>query len=98
MKSPQQPSSNGSSSASSDPSAGSGHPLWETIVIALSFVGVWIYFFAWLLAGRTEKPLSSWWQLLLTPCLVALLVVFFRRFKRAREIVRQSKERQRPFF
>lgn len=84
--------------SSSEHSEGAKHPLWETIVIALSFVGVWIYFFAWLIAGRREEPLSAWWQLLLLPCLVALFIVFRQRFKRAKEIVHQNKERQqRPF-
>lgn len=84
--------------SSSKPSTGPKHPLWETIVIALSFVGVWIYFFAWLLAGRAEEPLSAWWQLLLLPCLVALFIVFRQRFKRAQAIMRENKERQQPHF
>jgi uncharacterized membrane protein len=70
-------------------------PLWETLVIAASFAGVWIYFFAWLAAGRAKAPLSAWWQFLLVPCLIALIIVFRRRFARAKNAVRES---SRPGF
>jgi membrane protein implicated in regulation of membrane protease activity len=70
-------------------------PRWETLVIAASFAGVWIYFFAWIAAGRAKAPLSVWWQFLLVPCLIALVVVFRRRLARAKNTVRES---NRPGF
>ncbi len=65
-------------------------PIWETVVIALSFIGVWIYFFAWIAAGRAKAPLEVWWQFLLVPCLIALVVVFRLRFVRAKNAMRES--------
>ena len=67
-------------------------PLWETLVIAGSFAGMWIYFFAWLAAGRAQTPLSPYWQLLLLPCLLALFLVFKKRIKRAQNAVREASE------
>jgi len=67
-------------------------PLIETLVIAASFAGVWIYFFAWLAAGRAKAPLSVYWQFLLLPCLVALFFVFRKRLARARSAVREANE------
>lgn len=73
-------------------------PLWETLVIAASFAGVWIYFFAWLAAGRDKTPLAPTWQLLLVPCLIALFIVFRRRLARARSTMRESQEMRPPRF
>ena len=67
-------------------------PFWETLVIVASFVGVWVYFFAWLSAGRARAPLALYWQLLLVPCLVALFFVFRKRLARARNAVREASE------
>lgn len=66
-------------------------PIWETLTIIASFAGVWIYFFAWLAAGRAKIPLSPYWQFLLLPCLVALFFVFKKRLARARDAVREAK-------
>lgn len=65
-------------------------PLWETIVIAASFGGVWIYFLAWIAAGRAKAPLSAWWQFLLVPCLVLLFIVLRRRMARAQDVLRED--------
>jgi len=61
---------------------------WETIGIATSFIAVWIYFLVWIWAGRSQIELSPFWQLLLLPALVAMLIVFVRRMKRVLGAIR----------
>jgi len=65
-------------------------PLWETLVIAASFAGVWIYFLARISAGRANTPLSPAWQFLLLPALLALFFVFKRRFVRTRNALKDA--------
>jgi hypothetical protein len=55
---------------------------WETSVIAISFIAVWIYFAARIWAGRNEITISPAWQLLLLPSLILLIVIFARRLRR----------------
>jgi membrane protein implicated in regulation of membrane protease activity len=64
----------------------------ETLVIAGSFVAVWIYFGARIWAGRAEIQLSPFWQLLLLPALVLLAIVFVRRTKRVINALRGRDE------
>lgn len=71
-------------------------PWWETLVIAASFGGVWIYFLIWISAGRAKDALSPWWQLLLTPCLVMLFLILRRRIKRAREVLQEDARARQP--
>jgi hypothetical protein len=61
---------------------------WETIGIAISFIAVWIYFLIRIWAGRAEIELSPFWQLLLLPALIAMLVIFVRRMKRVVNAIR----------
>jgi membrane protein implicated in regulation of membrane protease activity len=69
---------------------------WETVVIILSFLAVWVYFAAWIRAGRNETPLSPAWQLLLLPALVLLAVVFVRRVQRVMNSLRGESKSTSP--
>jgi hypothetical protein len=71
---------------------------WETVVIAVSFLAVWVYFAAWIWAGRNETPLSAAWQLLLLPALVLLAVVFVRRMQRVMSSLRGQSKSTPPHF
>lgn len=92
------PHVHGTDPSHSDPTPPPKKPLWETLVIVANFVGVWIYFLAWIAAGRAKEPLAIWWQFLLLPLLVALVVVFLRRIARAKHAVRENTTPRPPRF
>lgn len=62
----------------------------ETLILAGSFVAVWIYFGIRIWAGRREIELSTWWQLLLLPALILLVIIFVRRAKRVLGALRNN--------
>lgn len=60
----------------------------ETLIIAGSFVAVWIYFIARIWAGRAQVTLSPFWQVLLLPALVLLVIIFVKRLRRVARALR----------
>ncbi|MEO6908391.1 MAG: hypothetical protein ABI210_10925 [Abditibacteriaceae bacterium] len=64
----------------------------ESWVMAACFALVWIYFIVWILARKLGSELSNWWQLILLPLLVIVLVITARRVSRIKkEIDAQQK-------
>lgn len=64
----------------------------ESWVMAACFVAVWIYFIAWIAARKYGSGLSNWWQLVLLPLLIIVLVITARRVSRIKkEIDAQQK-------
>lgn len=66
---------------------------WETLVIAASFVAVWIYYLLRMRASHGDTPLSPASQLLLLPAVVLLVVVFVRRMTRVFGAMREAMNR-----
>jgi len=64
----------------------------ESWVMAACYAAVWIYFIAWIIARKLGNDLSNWWQLILLPVLVIVLVITARRISRIKkEIAAQQK-------
>jgi hypothetical protein len=64
----------------------------ESWVMAACFAAVWIYFLVWIIARKLGNDLSNWWQLILLPLLVIVLVITARRVSRIKkEIDAQQK-------
>ena len=64
----------------------------ESWVMAACFAAVWIYFLVWIAARKFGSGLSNWWQLILLPLLVIVLVITARRVSRIKkEIAEQQK-------
>lgn len=64
----------------------------ESWVMAACFAAVWVYFLVWIAARKLGNELSNWWQLILLPLLVIVLVITARRVSRIkREINAQQK-------
>ena len=58
-------------------------PRWETWTLALSFVVLWAWFLARIVAGRAGQTPAQWWQIPLFVSLGLLIWIFVRRMKRA---------------
>ena len=74
------------------------NPLWETIVMALSFVALWGWFLARQAAGRSpgglpQNPIWIGWNVLLGLALLALCGVLIRRMSRLKRALRDPKNR-----
>ncbi len=67
------------------------HPLWETIVMALSFVLLWAWFLARQAALRAPST-TMWpgWTALQIAAVVVLVIVMVRRMSRVRRALRES--------
>lgn len=64
----------------------------ESWIMAACFAGVWVYFIVWILARKLGSELSNWWQLILLPLLIIVLVITARRVSRIKkEINAQQK-------
>lgn len=60
--------------------------------MAACFAAVWVYFIAWIAARKYGAGLSNWWQLILLPLLIGVLVITARRISRIKkEISAQQK-------
>jgi type VI protein secretion system component VasK len=66
------------------------HPLWETLVIAGSFILLWVWFLLRQVGLRTGTPMWRGWQALLAIALVALVVITVRRLQRVQRSFRGS--------
>ena len=76
------------------------HPLWETVVMALSFVLLWAWFLARQAALRAPTT-TMWpgWTALQILAIVALVIVMVRRMARVRRALREGSRlpNQLPF-
>jgi hypothetical protein len=60
-------------------------PLWETIVMIVSFVLLWVWFLVRQSVHKTPgAEMSPLWTVLLVAVAVTLLVIMFRRFRRVK--------------
>ncbi len=57
----------------------------ESWVMAACFAAVWIYFIVWIAARKYGSGLSNWWQLVLLPLLIIVLVITARRISRIKK-------------
>ena len=57
-------------------------PRWETVVMILSFVGLWVWFGARQIALGRGEPFSALWQIPLAASLGVLIWIFVRRTRR----------------
>jgi len=65
----------------------------ESWIMAACFALVWIYFVVWIAARKLGSGLNNWWQLILLPALVIVLVIMGRRISRIKkEIENQQKK------
>lgn len=64
----------------------------ESWIMAACFAAVWVYFIVWIAARKLGSELSNWWQLILLPILIIVLVITARRVSRIKkEIAEQQK-------
>jgi len=57
----------------------------ESWIMAACFAAVWIYFLVWIAARKYGSGLSNWWQLILLPVLVIVLIITARRISRIKK-------------
>jgi hypothetical protein len=70
-------------------------PRWETAVMALSFVLLWVWFLARQSAIRNGESMHVAWNAAMLLAVVALVVILVRRFKRTLEGLREVHPAQR---
>ena len=63
-------------------------PRWETAIMALSFVLIWLWWLARTSAQRRGGQLDEAWQIALGAAVILLVVVMVRRVLRLREALR----------
>lgn len=73
------------------------HPMFkrwtgESWLMAVCFAAVWVYFVAWILARKFGSGLSNWWQLILLPALIAMLIIMGRRISRIKREIDKHKK------
>ncbi len=68
------------------------HPLWETIVMAVSFASLW----AWFLARQAAKAsgLKMWpgWPLIQIVAIALLVAILVRRMIRLRRVIEETRK------
>jgi hypothetical protein len=64
----------------------------ESWIMAACFAAVWIYFLAWMVARKLGSGLSDWWQLILLPLLVIVLVIMGRRISRIKKEINEQQK------
>ncbi len=74
------------------------HPLWETVVMAGSFVLLWAWFIARQMALRTPGT-KMWpgWTVLQIAAVVVLVIVMVRRMARVRRALREGSQLPNQF-
>ena len=74
------------------------HPLWETIVMAVSFALLWAWFLARQSVSSTRnQTLWPGWTALQILALLALVFITVRRMKRLREALREGAQLPNQF-
>lgn len=68
---------------SSGPQKKIGNPRWETAVLLLSFMLLWVWWLARHAAQKAGSDLAVGWQVVMVGAVAVLLFVFIRRTKRA---------------
>jgi membrane protein implicated in regulation of membrane protease activity len=66
----------------------------ESWVMAACFAAVWVYFLIWIAARKFGSGLSNWWQLILLPVLVIVLVITTRRVSRIKKEIDAQQKNQ----
>ena len=69
-----------------------GNPRWETAIMALSFVAIWVWWLARQNAYKTQTEFSGAWNLFLLAVVGLLVWVFVRRLARTMAAIRELKK------
>ena len=64
----------------------------ESWVMAACFAAVWVYFIVWIAARKMGNGLSNWWQLVLLPLLIIVLVITGRRVSRIKKEIKAQQK------
>ena len=74
----------------------SGNPLWENLVMAGSFILIWVWFLVYQSARRTGSTLWPGWAVLLWLTVAILAIIMVRRILRLRRALRGEDENVHP--
>ena len=67
-------------------------PIWETCVLAGSFVLLWVWFIAYKGAEGSGTALPLWWHFFLLVAVALLVFVMVRRIKRLQQALHAEDE------